>query len=76
MRPLGFRFDADSVVLDGVAHTADCALLPAPLPPDAVRVEPGQPHFSERRPRECGCAPPFVTILGYELETATKPSVS
>jgi hypothetical protein len=74
MLPLGFRFDVDAVVLDGTAHTADCVLLPAMLPPEAVRFDAGETHHSERCPRECSCAPPFETLLSYELETATRLS--
>ena len=37
MLPLGFRFDLDAIVLDGTAHRADCPLLPATMPPDALR---------------------------------------
>jgi hypothetical protein len=74
MLPLGFRFDVDAIVLDGTAHRADCQLLPATLPADAVRLAACDTYRSERCPRECGCAPPFETLLSYKLEPAANPS--
>jgi hypothetical protein len=36
--PLGFRFDVDAVIVDGVAHRTDCEWLPGELPPDAILI--------------------------------------
>jgi hypothetical protein len=67
--PLGFRFDVDAVLIDGVAHRPDCDCLPRLLPADAVRVRAAGVHRGERCPRECPkCRPPFETMLSYELE--------
>ena len=69
MLPLGFRFDVNAVIVDGVAHRADCQELPGDLPPDAVGVAIGGIHQAERCPRECPrCHPPFETLLTHELE--------
>jgi hypothetical protein len=61
--PLGFRFDVDAVILDETAHTTACPLLPAVLPPGAARLAEGETYWAQRCPRECGCAPPFETVL-------------
>jgi hypothetical protein len=36
--PLGFRFDVDAVIVEGVAHRADCDRVPTGLPNEAVSV--------------------------------------
>jgi hypothetical protein len=67
--PLGFRFEVDAVLVDGVAHRSECDRLPRPLPDDAVPVHPAGVHRAERCPRECPkCRPPFEMILSYQLE--------
>ena len=69
MLPLGFRFDVDAVLLGGVAHRADCRLLPTPLPAEALSVAPGEVYSSERCPRECAvCRPAFETLLSFQVE--------
>ena len=71
MLPLGFRFDADAVILGGVAHRRDCGQLPGELPGDAVAVTGAGVYRSERCPRECPfCRPPFETLLSYQLGPA------
>jgi hypothetical protein len=42
MLPLGFRYDEDAVILDGTAHTINCPMLPAVLPPGAKRLDTGE----------------------------------
>jgi hypothetical protein len=75
MLPLGFRFDVDAVILEETAHTADCRLLPAVLPATAIRLTAGETYWAQRCPRECGCAPPFDTLLSYKVEPAAGLSV-
>lgn len=72
MLQLGFRFDEDAIVLDGTAHRVDCPLLPVRLPDQAVRLSAGQTLRAERCPRECVCAPPFETLLSFQLEAAAR----
>jgi hypothetical protein len=75
--PLGFRFDVDAVILAGVAHRADCGLLPVRLPAMMTTVATGGVYRSERCPRACPrCHPPFETLLSYELERPNVPVVS
>jgi hypothetical protein len=71
MQPLGFRFDEDAVLLDGAAHRTYCALLPVPLPGGAVRLCAGEVLRSQRCPGACICAPPFETLLSFQLVAAT-----
>jgi hypothetical protein len=71
VQPLGFRFDVDAMIVDATAHRADCPLMPPTLPPDAVRVSAGEVYRSQRCPRECACAPPFETLLSYQLATGS-----
>jgi hypothetical protein len=68
MVALGFRFDCEGVIHDGVAHRADCPLVPATLPAGAVLVLTGGVYRSEWCPRVCACAPHFETLLGHEVE--------
>jgi hypothetical protein len=70
MHPLGFRFDEDAVLLDGTADRTDCPLLPVPLPRDAVRLCAGEVLRAQGCPRECICAPPFETLLSFQLVAA------
>ena len=70
MLPLGFRFDVDAVILEGTAHTPACPLLPAVLP--ATRLTAGETYWVQCCPRECGCAPPFETLLSYPLDAGTR----
>ena len=66
--PLGFRFDVDAVLLGGVAHRAECRLLPTLLPAVAISLAEGEVYSAERCPRECpDCRPPFETLLSYQL---------
>ena len=76
VRPLGFRFDVDAVIVGGMAHRANCGELPPHLPPDSVAVPAVGVHRAELCPRECPhCRPPFETLLSYQLEpVATAPS--
>jgi hypothetical protein len=67
MHPLGFHFDCDALILDGTAHQADCPLIPTPLPADAVRLAAGDVYRTQRCPRESSCAPPFETLIGFQL---------
>jgi hypothetical protein len=71
MQLLGFRFDEDAVLLDGTAHRTDCTLLPVPLPRDAVRLWAGEILRAQRFPRECICAPPFETLLSFQVVAAS-----
>ncbi len=41
VRPLGFRFDVNAVLVEGVAHRAECRRLPMPVPADALSVARG-----------------------------------
>jgi hypothetical protein len=67
--PLGFRFDVDAVLLRGLAHRADCRLLPTPLPAAALSVASGEAYSSERCPRECPvCRPAFETLLSFQMK--------
>jgi len=77
MLPLGFRFDVDAVLLRGVAHRADCRLLPTPLPADALSLALGELHRSARCPGECPvCHPAFQTLLSFQLERPAAGIVS
>ena len=67
MAALGFRFDCDAVIRDGVAHRTYCPLVPAILPPSAMIVPAGGVYRSEWRPRPCTCAPPFETLLAHQV---------
>jgi hypothetical protein len=72
VQPLGFRFDAEALIVDGVAHRRDCEIRPANLPDDAVAVAAAGIYRSERCPRECPlCRPSFETLLSYQLEAPT-----
>jgi hypothetical protein len=76
MLPLGFRFDVDAVIVDGVAHRTDCEWLPGELPPDAISVPAGGVHQADRCPRECSrCGPPFETLLTHQLERSVEALV-
>ena len=69
MLPLGFRFDVDAVLADGVAHRGGCDQLPSPLPDGAVSVGAAGVHRADRCPRECPhCRPPFETLLSHQLQ--------
>ena len=72
---MGFRFDVDAVILDGTAHIAACRLLPPMLPSGATRLVAGETYWAHRCPRECGCAPPFETLLSYKVEPARRAQV-
>jgi len=74
--PLGFRFDVDAVLVDGVAHRRECDRLQRPLPNDAVSVRAAGVHRTARCPRECpDCRPPFETMLSYQLEHSIETPV-
>jgi hypothetical protein len=75
MLPLGFRFDVDAVILDRTAHTVACPLLPPMLPPGATRLAAGETYWAQGCPRECGCAPPFETLLSYKGEPVGRASI-
>jgi hypothetical protein len=68
MLPLGFRFDVNAVILEETAHTAACRLLPAALPVGPIRLTARETYWAQRCARECGCAPPFETLLSYKIE--------
>jgi hypothetical protein len=68
MQPLGFRFDVDSLIIDGTAHRTGCRLIPTLLPADAVRLASGDVYRFQRCPRACDCAPAFETLLSYQLQ--------
>ena len=68
MRSLGFRFDVDAVVIDGVAHREQSALVSIVPPVGIVRIAAGGVYLSERCPRTCRCSPLFETLLGYAIE--------
>ena len=63
VRPLGFRFDVDAVIVGGMAHRANCGELPPHLPRTLWRsrrsacIEPSGAHVSVRtadpRSRHC-----------------------
>jgi hypothetical protein len=63
VRPLGFRFDVDAVIVGGVAHRGECDRLQRPLPDDAVVVRSagciersgvrGSARSADRRSRRC-----------------------
>ena len=74
MRQLGFRFDVDAVVIDGVAHREQCALVAIVPPVGTVRIAAGGVYLSERCPRTCRCSPLFETLLGYAIKME-RPSV-
>lgn len=71
VQPLGFRFDVDAVIVDGVAHRSDCALVAPLRPAGAVWLAAGEVYRSQRCPRECACAPAFETLLSYQLEACS-----
>ena len=75
MLPLGFRFDVDAVILEETAHTVACPLVPAVLPAAASWLAVGEMYWAQRCQRECGCAPPFETILSYKVEPAGRAQV-
>ena len=76
MLPLGFRFEVDAVIVDGVAHRADSASLPGELPPGAISISAGGVHQADRCPRECSrCGPPFETLLTHQLERSVEALV-
>lgn len=68
MRPLGFRFHVDAIVIDGVAHREQCASVSMIPPVGAVRIAAGDVYLAERCPRTCRRSPPFETLLGYAME--------
>ena len=78
MLPLGFRFDVDAVLLGGVAHRADCRLLPTPLPAHALSVASGDGVYrTEHCPQACPvCRPPFETLLSFQLKRPAAGLVS
>jgi hypothetical protein len=53
VRPLGFRFDVDAVLVDGIAHREDCDRLPPVIPHEAVSVPAAAVFQAERCPQEC-----------------------
>ena len=72
MLPLGFRFDLDAVIVAGVAHRADCGLLPTWLSAPTIAVAAGGAYRSEGCPWVCPvCRPTFETLLSYELARPT-----
>ena len=67
--PLGFRFDVDAVLVDGVAHRRDCERLSDPRPERALSVPAAGIYVAERCPRACGrCRPGFETLLRYQFD--------
>ena len=73
MIPLGFRFDVDAVVVEGVAHRPDCAGMRPVLPEEAIPVPAAGVYRSERCPRASPiCRRPFETLLSYQLERPTE----
>jgi hypothetical protein len=69
MLPLGFKFEVDAVIIDGLAHRPGCQLLPPELPPDVVSIRAAGVHLAERCPRECpSCRPSFVTLLTHQVD--------
>ena len=76
VRPLGFRFDVDAVLVAGVAHRSDCDCLQRPLPDDAVSVSAPGVHRAAQCPREWPkCPPPFETMPSYQLERSVEALV-
>jgi hypothetical protein len=76
VRPLGFRFDVDAVLVDGIAHREHCDRLPPVLSDEAVLVPAAGVFRAERCPRECPtCRPPFETMLGYQLDRSVEALV-
>jgi hypothetical protein len=74
--PLGFRFDVDAVLVDGIAHREDCDRVRHALSHDAVSVPAAGVYRAERCPRECPhCRPPFETMLSYQLERSVEALV-
>ena len=69
MLALGFRFDADAVIVDGTAHKTTCPLLAAALPADATPVVAGGTYCAQSCPCECDCAPPFETLLSHTADS-------
>jgi hypothetical protein len=51
--PLGFRFDVDAVVVEGVAHRSDCDRLCGSSADDATLIAVGGVLRAEWRPRVC-----------------------
>jgi hypothetical protein len=68
MRPVGFRFDVEAVVIDGVAHREQCSLVSTVPPAGTVRITAGDVYLAERCPRTCRCSSPFETLLGDAIE--------
>jgi hypothetical protein len=66
--PIGLPFDIDAVLIEETAHQTDCRFRPDVLPPDALLRTSVEVYLSERCPRECACAQPFDTLLGYQME--------
>jgi hypothetical protein len=75
MRPLGFQFDVDAVVLDGTADTTACPRLSPMLPSGATTPAAGETYWVQCCPRECSRTPPFQTLLSYKGEPAERGSV-
>jgi hypothetical protein len=76
VRPLGFRFDVEAVLLDGIAHREDCDRLPPVLSHEAVLIPAAGVYRAERCPRECPkCRPSFETMLSYQLERSAEALV-
>jgi hypothetical protein len=74
--PLGFRFDVDAVIVEGVAHRADCDRVPRGLPNEAVSIPAAGVYRAEGCPRECpSCRPPFETLLTHQLERSLEALV-
>lgn len=70
MKPLGFRFDNDAVVIAGVAHRPDCAFVVEErlCGPDVLALQAGAVMRSQRCPAACpSCRPAFETLLSYQL---------
>ena len=67
--PLGFRFDVDAVLVDGVAHRSDCDYIRRASAAEALHVSAGSVHRAHRCPRECPrCRPEFETVLTHQLD--------
>ena len=67
--PLGFRFDVDAVLVEGVAHRSDCDYVHRTSADGAIHVSAGGVHMAERCPRECPrCRPEFATLLTHQLD--------
>ena len=65
--PLGFRFDVDAVIVDGVAHRADCQELPA-------RPAAGCGRCRDRRCPSGRALPAGVPALPPAVRDAAHPS--